>query len=70
MDTHQQTTPGVGEWTLLRVGHKRRDVSGKAHRVGDGGRTICGFLIGDRAVPVTQGRVDRRCLLCSLSEAG
>lgn len=61
---------GVGEWTRLAVGHKRRDVSAKLHRVGADGRTCCGFAIGDREVPGPGPPGSRRCLICSLTEAG
>lgn len=56
----QAAAPGT--WTLLRIGHKRRDVSTKAHRVGADDRTGCGFLVGDRGVPAPAGA--RRCLIC------
>lgn len=58
----------IGEWTRLAVGHKRRDVSAKLHRIGEDGRTCCGFIIGDRAVTGAAPPGTRRCVVCMLSE--
>lgn len=69
MTEDTQQAAGPGEWTLLAIGYKRRDVSARAHRVGDGGRTFCGYRVDDRAIPIPPGSTPRRCILCSLSEA-
>lgn len=64
-----ETIPQAGEWTVLMVGYARKQVGSAAHRIGDDGRTFCGFIADeDRRMTPPPGY--RRCMICSLSEVG
>lgn len=63
-------TAGVGEWTRIRVDHKR--TSRRWHRISDGASTVCGLVTTGRlvpGVPIPGSPGLDRCLICALSEA-